>query len=153
MAEDKSGLYITLIVGVVAVLALLMMYMNGGGSLAASDAPTGLGVFMQPADAQVRGYGSADVFADQRLSDDTAREGEGRDMAMTLTEDRNRHCAEVKYRHKSYERTTAKGYCSGPNCDVVGSDGVTIASGVTCVAGNYDGEAYNMRPANVGAQY
>lgn len=49
MAEDKSGLYITMIVGIVAVLALVMLYMGSGNSLAASDSPTGA-VFADGAD-------------------------------------------------------------------------------------------------------
>ena len=41
MAEDKSGLYITTIVGVVAVLALVLLYLNGSG-LGSSDSATGM---------------------------------------------------------------------------------------------------------------
>ena len=50
MGEDKSGLYITTIVGVVAVLALVLLYLNGSGGLSANASPTG---------AAIRGFGAA----------------------------------------------------------------------------------------------
>lgn len=45
MAEEKSGLYITTIVGVVAVLALVLLYLKGGAIGAISDGATGLTVY------------------------------------------------------------------------------------------------------------
>jgi hypothetical protein len=161
MAEDKSGLYITLIVGVVAVLALMMMYMGGGASLSAS--PTGAVVAYDANTADLIGASQAraargtygdNVYHIQRKMDDSADVGDGRDLAMTSTADRNAQCVRTKYADKSYEQKTFVSYCSGLACSIVGADGVTLESGVSCVNGRNADAGFDSRdnPA-VGSQY
>lgn len=114
MGEDKSGLYITTIVGVVAVLALVLLYLNGSGGLSASASPTGAAV-RSYGQYGAAGYSVQDAGSDIEVSTARAYRLPYCARAIGVLTDNIRGDAEVQG-SDAWNKLVHTKVCSGPSC-------------------------------------
>lgn len=141
MAEEKSGLYITTIVGVVAVLALVLLYLKGGALGAISDGgATGLTVY---GESNTR---HGDVACSDNGKRVTGLVGATRQSVLDECYSVQRYVQEGAINMESFRNSFKKvEHCAGGKCFLLDAscaeDGVSLVQEVRSVSKCVDGRA------------
>lgn len=141
MAEEKSGLYITTIVGVVAVLALVLLYLKGGALGAISDGgATGLTVYGE------KDSRHGDIVCSVNGKTATGLVGTTRQTVVAECYSAQRYVQSGAIDMENFKNSFKKvEYCAGPKCFIkdasCAENGVNLEVGIRQVNKCVDGRA------------